>query len=78
MIMKRKKLKRISKSQSKHIKFEEYKKCLNGEDCQEECDNYNLRSLNHEAYLQSIIKKSLFIFDDKRCYINDKESIPWN
>ena len=28
------KVKRISKSQSKHIKFEEYKKCLDGEDYQ--------------------------------------------
>ena len=29
----------ISKSQSKHIKFEEYKKCLDGEDHQQECNN---------------------------------------
>ena len=33
------KLKGISKSQSKHIKFEEYKKCLDGEEYQRECNN---------------------------------------
>ena len=55
------KLKGLSKSQSKNIKFEEFKKILNGEEYQEECDNYNLRSLNHEMYLQK--KKSFF--DDK-------------
>ena len=36
------KLKEISKSQSKHIKFEEYKNCLDGEDYKKECDNYFL------------------------------------
>ena len=41
-------LKSISKSQSKNIKFEEYKKCLYGEDYQQECDNYIIRSTNHE------------------------------
>ena len=37
------KLKRISKSQSKNIKFEEYKKCLDGVDYQQECDIYVIR-----------------------------------
>ena len=32
-------LKGIFKSQSKHIKFEEYKICLYGEKHQEECEN---------------------------------------
>ena len=32
------KLKGISKSQSKNSKFEEYKKCLDGEKYQQECD----------------------------------------
>ena len=44
-----KKTKVISKSQSKHIKFEEYKKCLFGEEYQKECNNYILRSINHEC-----------------------------
>ena len=47
------KLKGISKSQSKNIKFEEYKKCLDGEDYQQECDNYIIRSINHEMVLQN-------------------------
>ena len=36
--MKVKKIKGISKSQPKHYKFEEYKKCLDGEEYQQECD----------------------------------------
>ena len=72
------KLKGISKSQSKNIKFEEYKKCLDGEKYQQECDNYIIRSINHEMVLQKVKKSTLSIFDDKRCYINNIESIPWN
>ena len=52
----KKKLKSISKSQSNHIEFDEYKKCLVGEECQEECHNYILRSVNHEMYLPKIKK----------------------
>ena len=46
------KLKGIFKPQSKHIKFESYKKCLDRAKYQQECDNYILRSLNHEFFLQ--------------------------
>ena len=46
------KQKRISKSNSKKIKFEEYKNCLYGEKYQKEGDIYFLRSVNHETYLQ--------------------------
>ena len=72
------KLKAISKSQSKIIKFEEYKFCLGGEENGNICSNYIVRSLNHEMYLQLLQKSTLSLFDDKRCYINNKESIPWN
>ena len=72
------KLKGNSKSQSKIIKFEEYKNCLDGEDYQQECDNYILRSINHEMLLQKVKKSTLSISDDKRCYINNIESRPWN
>ena len=41
------KIKGISKSQSKHIKVEEYYNCLFSEEYQKECDNYIIRSLNH-------------------------------
>ena len=54
------KLKGISKSQSKHIKFEEYKKCLDGGEYQRECNNYILRSINHEKVLQEIKKDTIF------------------
>ena len=70
-------LKVISKSQSKHIIFEEYKKCLYGKNYQEVCENYFLRSVNHELYFQQRKKSTLSFFDDKRCYINETESIPW-
>ena len=72
------KLKGISKSQSKHFKFEEYKKCLDGEEHQRECNNYIIRSINHEMHLQEVKKSILPIFDDKRCYINNIESKPRN
>ena len=72
------KLKGISESQSKNIKFEEYKKSLDGEDDQQECDNCFIRSINHEMVLQKVKKSTLSIFDDKRCYINNIESRPWN
>ena len=72
------KLKGISKSQSKNIKFKEYKKCLDGEDYQQECDNYIIRPIIHEMVLQKVKKSTLSIFDDKRCYINNIESKPWN
>ena len=72
------KLKGISKSQSRNIKFEEYKKCLDGEEYQLECNNYIIRSINHDMVLQEVKKSTLSIFDDKRCYINNVESIPWN
>ena len=71
------KLKGISKSQSKHIEFEEYYNCLFGGNYEKECNNYILRSINHEMHLQEK-KSTLSLFDDKRCYINETESIPWN
>ena len=63
------KLKVISKSQSKHIKFDEYKKCLDGMEYQRECNKYFVRSINHEMLLQEVKKSTLSIFADKRCYI---------
>ena len=71
------KIRGISKSQAKHIKFEEYYNCLFGGEYQKECDNYFIRSLNHKKYLQKIRKSTPSLFDDKRCYINENESIPW-
>ena len=72
------KLKGISKSYSKNIKFEEYKKCLDGEKYENECDNYILISISHEMYLQTIKNSSLSIFDDKKNYLSNIKSLPWN
>ena len=63
------KLKGISRPYSKNIKFDEYKKCLDGEEYQQECDNYIIRSLNREMYLQLLQKSTLSLLNDKRCYI---------
>ena len=70
-------LKDVGKSQSKHIKFEEFKNCLDGEDYQKECENYIFRSNNYGMYLQEVKKSTLSLFDDKRCYLKETESKPW-
>ena len=72
------KLKGISKSKSKSIKFEEYKKCLNGEKFENECVKYILKSSNHDMYIRGTKKTTLSIFDDKRNYLDNITSIPWN
>ena len=50
------KLEGISKGQSKNIKIEEYYNCLFGGEYQQECDNYIIRSINHEMKLQRVKK----------------------
>ena len=71
------KLKGVSKSRTKNIKFEEYKKFLDGVESLRECNNYIIRPINHEMVLQQVKKSTLSIFDDKTCYININESKPW-
>ena len=70
------KLKGICKSQVKNIKFEEYYNCLFGNDYQKECENFVIRSLNHEMFLQKVTKNSLSAFDEKRCYLNNIRKHP--
>ena len=72
------KLKGVSKNQSKNFNFDEYYNCLFGGKYQQDCDNYIIRSNNHEMYLQRVKKSTLSIFDDKRCYINETKNKPWN
>ena len=71
------KLKGVAKSFSKNIKIEEYYNCLFGRKNQQEFDNYIIRPINHEMYLQGVKKSTLSIFDVKRCYIKNIESLPW-
>ena len=54
----------------------EYKKCLDGNDYQKECDNITIRLNNHEMYTQRVQKSTLSSFDDKRCYESHIESKP--
>ena len=73
------KLKGITKTQTKNIKFEEYYTIVYLDlNYQKECDNFVIRALNHEMFMQKITKNSLSAFDEKRCYLNNIESIPWN
>ena len=72
------KLKGITKTQTNNIKFEEYYNCLFGNDYKKECDNFVIRALNHEIYMQKVTKNSLSAFDEKRKYINNIEGIPWD
>ena len=62
----KRKLKDIPKSHLKHIKFEEFKTCLDGKEYQKDCDNYIIRSIIHESYLQKVNKSTLSLFVDKR------------
>ena len=71
-------LKGIIEAQSKNIKIEEYKICLDGEELENECINYILRSINHDMYMQGIEKTALSVFDDKTNYLDNIRSIPWN
>ena len=48
-----------------------------GRDYQKGCDNFVIRSINHEMYLQRVLKSTLFPVDDKRCYMNNVENNPW-
>ena len=72
------KLKGVSKSQSRNIKFEEYKICLDGDEFGNECINCISKSINHDMYMQGIKKTTLSVFDDKRNYLDNITSIPWN
>ena len=49
---------------------------LDDEKYEKECNNYFLKSIDHEMCLQK--KSSLYLFDDKRCYLNETESKPWS
>ena len=42
-----------------------------------EWDNYNIKSNNHEIYLQRVLKSTLSPIDFKRCYLNEIENTPW-
>ena len=60
------------------LNLKNIKKCLDGEEYQKECDKYLLLSINHEKSFQEVKKLTYSIVDDKRCYTNRNESIPWN
>ena len=70
------KLKGINKSVTKNIKEEDYKNTLfNGETTNHL--NHSIRSIKHQIYVVEQNKKGLDSRDDKRYYINNKESVPY-
>ena len=71
-------MKGVSKSQTKYKKFEDYKKKFGWKKYQREFNNYILRSIDHEMYLQEVKKSTLSIFDDKRKFLSKLKSLPWN
>ena len=71
------KFKGIVKGYKKEISFDQYYKCLMNQSYNSTCKQYCIRSHDHEMYLQQITKKSLSPFDDKRKYIDNIQSIPW-
>ena len=50
------------------------KSFLDGGKFQKKCNNYFLKSIDHEMYVQKIKKSTLNQFDDKRCYMNTIKS----
>ena len=71
------KFKGIVKGYKKEISFDQYYKCLKNETYNKTCKQFCIRSHDHNMFLQQITKKSLSVFDDKRKYINNIQSIPW-
>ena len=71
------KFKGIVKGYKKEISFDQYYNCLLNQAYNNTCKQFCIRSHDHEMFLQQITKKSLSPFDDKRKYINNIQSIPW-
>ena len=43
-----------------------------------ESENYSLGQINHDMRRQKVNKTTLSIFDDKRNYLINIKSVPWN
>ena len=71
------KFKGIVKGYKKEISFDQYYNCLMNQTYDKTCEQFCIRSHDHNMYLQKITKKSLSPFDDKRKYINNIQSVPW-
>ena len=49
------------------LNLKNIKKCSEGEEYRKDCDNYKIRSNDHEIYLLLVQKITLSLFDEKRC-----------
>ena len=55
----------FSISQTKHIKFQEHKKCLDGQKYEKERESYFLKTINYEKFLQKMKKNLHYLFSIK-------------
>ena len=61
--------------ESKNNKFEVFFENYFGGDYGTECHNYIIKSISHEMSLQELTKNSPSVFNEKRFYLNEIESI---
>ena len=64
----------ISKCEWKIIKLEEFYICLFQREKQKQCDNFIMKSINHDIYLQKVRKSTLSVFDEKLKIKKESES----
>ena len=71
-------LKGIKKGvKNNEINFEDYENCLSGEKYKDEITQNILKIVKHKICLQSVTKKTMDVFDDKRNYTSNTESVPY-
>ena len=68
-------MKDVLKSKSKKLKFEEYHNCLYGKEYRKECDNFLVRSINHDMFLQLVCKNTLSPFESMKVILKVNRGI---
>ena len=58
-------------------KFDDYKKCLFNNQTTNQ-NNYSIQTKKHQIKVIEQNKMALNSFDDKRLYINNTQSVPWD
>ena len=71
------KLKGVQKHQTSKLTFDDYKHCLLSGEEGKKVENFTIKSIKHEMFLQSVTKKSLSSWDTKRKYLDAINSEPW-
>ena len=71
------KFKGVQKHQTSKLTFNDYKHCLLSGEEGKKVENFTIKSIKHEMFLQSVTKKSLSSWDTKRKYLDAINSEPW-